>query len=50
MGDPSVMTALISALDDREYSVRESAKWAMYWQLAIESSSAEFENGAVNTN
>jgi hypothetical protein len=29
MGDPSVLAALISALDDREYSVREAAKWGI---------------------
>lgn len=29
MGDPSFLPALISALDDREYSVREAAKWAI---------------------
>jgi cell wall assembly regulator SMI1 len=29
MGDPSAIPALISAMDDREYSVRESAKWAI---------------------
>jgi cell wall assembly regulator SMI1 len=29
MGDPSFLAALISALDDREYSVREAAKWGI---------------------
>jgi len=29
MGDPSVLPALISALDDRDYSVREKAKWGI---------------------
>ncbi len=29
MGDPSVVPALMSVLDDRAYSVRESAKWSI---------------------
>ena len=29
MGDPTFLPALISALDDREYSVREAAKWGI---------------------